>query len=442
MAEQKAAEDQHRQEGDSWRIPASINDQWNFLLKTIWDQMIHLVIQFEGAVDLPTLEQAVREAMAAEVLTTAKFTPGDSPFFEPAFPGSDTPSWDVITTAHPDIALSSLLGSSLDPLKGPMCRVRLIRSDNDLLCISFNHTMTDAYGVKSFGSLLASLYRSGRGKGMNPPLGNPHDRSLKSILSLFSGDELATAARRIRKREGAWNIPFESLNVGEGQYVKQTIGQPGFSSVRQFAHNHSVTINDLLLASFILALAKMAPPLPNTCNPVLTSIDLRRYQSLSFHHALSNFSVAFELPVMIPDHIDPTDVVRHIHTLMASCKSGHAGIGAAALLETEFDKGFWKVEEKLAEMEGKTRQGLSGKNPFFTNLGVIPEGVVDYGIPVRDAWMLGPVEYPPGLCLAASTFRDCLTLSMGYSGTALQKEWVISLLSAMAATLSGFTSWE
>ncbi|HQJ39703.1 MAG TPA: hypothetical protein PK477_06490, partial [Methanoregulaceae archaeon] len=155
MAEQKAVEDQHRQEGDSWRIPASVNDQWNFLLKTIWDQMIHLVIQFEGAVDLPTLEQAVREAMAAEVLTTAKFTPGDSPFFEPAFPGSDTPSWDVITTAHPDIALSSLLGSSLDPLKGPMGRVRLIRSDNDLLCISFNHTMTDAYGVKSFGSLLA-----------------------------------------------------------------------------------------------------------------------------------------------------------------------------------------------------------------------------------------------------------------------------------------------
>ncbi len=340
---------------DSWRIPASVNDQWNFLLKTIWDQMIHLVIQFEGAVDLPTLERAVREA------APKSSQPQNLPPVTP--PSSNLPSrvryplWDVITTAHPDIALSSLMESSLDPLKGPMGRVRLIRSDNDLLCISFNHTMTDAYGVKSFGSLLASLYRSGRGKGMNPPLGNPHDRSLKSILSLFSGDELATAARRIRRREGGWNIPFESLKVGEGQYVKQTIGQTGFSSVRQFAHNHSVTINDLLLASFILALAKMAPPLPNTCNPVLTSIDLRRYQSLSFHHALSNFSVAFELPVMIPDHIDPTDVVRHIHTLMASCKSGHAGIGAAALLETEFDKGFWKVEGKTG---GDGREDTAG----------------------------------------------------------------------------------
>ncbi len=96
----------------------------------------------------------------------------------------------------------------------------------------------------------------------------------------------------------------------------------------------------------------------------------------------------------------------------------------------------------MAEMDRKTRQGLFRKNPLFTNVGVIPEGVVDYGIPVRDAWVLGPVEYPPGLCLAASTLRDCLTLSEGYSGTALQKEWVISLLSSTAATLSRFTSWE
>ena len=442
MAEQKAAEDRHGQGEDNWRIPASVNDQWNFLLKMIWDQMIHLVIQFEGRFDLPALQGAVREALEAEILTTAKFTPGDSPCFEPAFPGSDTRVWDVITTAHPDLSLSSLLGSPLDPLKGPMARIRLIRSDTDLLCISFNHTMTDAYGVKSFGSLLAGLYGSGRGKEMNRPPGNPHDRSLKSILSLFSGDELATAARRIRNRNGAWNIPFESLKVGGGQYVKQTIGQPGFSSIRHFAHNSSVTINDLLLASFILALTKTAPPPPNTCNPVLTSIDLRRYQSFSFHHALSNFSVAFELPVMIPDHVDPTDVLGQIHDMMASSKSGHSGIGAAILLLGEFNDGFRMVENKLTDMEEKTRAGLSGKNPFFTNLGVIPEGIVDYGLPVRDAWMLGPVEYPPGLCLAASTFRDCLTLSVGYSGTALQKEWVASLLSAMTATLSRFTSGE
>jgi len=54
VAEQKAEKEQHRQEREICRIPASVNDQWNFLLKMILDQMIHLVIQFEGAVDLLT----------------------------------------------------------------------------------------------------------------------------------------------------------------------------------------------------------------------------------------------------------------------------------------------------------------------------------------------------------------------------------------------------
>jgi NRPS condensation-like uncharacterized protein len=323
-----------------------------------------------------------------------------------------------------------------------MARIRLIRSENDLLCVSFNHTISDAYGVKSFGSLLSGLYRSGTGAEKNHPPGTTHDRSLKGILSLFTNDELITAAARVRSSEGVWTIPFASLSVGKSQYGTETIGQPVFSALRRYAHEHSYTVNDLLLASYILALAETASPRPGTCNPVLTSIDLRRYLPPGSAPSLANFSVAFELPFLMPDPIDPTDIVCQIHDLMASCKAGHAGIGAAVLLDTEFDAGFRKVERKLADMEEKTRQGLLQKNPFFTNLGVIPEGVVDYGIPVRDAWMLGPVEYPPGFCLAASTFRDRLTLSAGYSGAALQSEWVLSLLSSLSAALSRITSQE
>ena len=59
---------------DCRTVPASVNDQWNFLLKTVWDQMIHLVIRFEGQIDLPMLDVAVREALLAEPLSTAKFT--------------------------------------------------------------------------------------------------------------------------------------------------------------------------------------------------------------------------------------------------------------------------------------------------------------------------------------------------------------------------------
>jgi NRPS condensation-like uncharacterized protein len=125
---------------------------------------------------------------------------------------------------------------------------------------------------------------------------------------------------------------------------------------------------------------------------------------------------------------------------MSECKSRHAGIGAATLLYREFDSGFRHVEKDLTKLEEKTREGLLGKNPFFTNFGVIPEGVTDYGIPAKTAWMLGPVEYPPGFGLAACTYRGRLTLSAGFSGEALDRDWVCSLLSSVAKNLCRFTS--
>ena len=210
--------------------------------------------------------------------------------------------------------------------------------------------------------------------------------------------------------------------------------------MRQYTRIHGITVNDLLLSSYILALAESAPVPEGSYNPVLTSIDLRRYLSHDMYPTLANLSVAFELPVMIPSDPSFPVIVRQVHDLMSECKSGHAGIGAAMLLCREFDSGFLHVAKELGDMEEKTPKGLLARNPFFTNLGVIPEGVIDFGVPVRTAWMLGPVEYPPGFGLAACTFRERLTLSAGFSGEAMGREWVDSLLSSVTQTLSRFTS--
>jgi NRPS condensation-like uncharacterized protein len=417
-----------------------VNDQWNFLLKTIWDQMIHLVIRFEGRIDLPVMEMAVREALLAEPLSTAKFTLGEPPYFEPACPDPKIPAFALIRTVDLDHALGEVLAAPLDPMKGPMARIRLLRSDSDLLCISFNHTVTDAYGVKSFGSFLASLYRSGRDERDYRPVGNSHDRSFNGIFSLLSPDECREASGLLRTWEGAWKLPFRSFRTGNRQYATHTIEKELFSRMRQYTRIHGITVNDLLLSSYILALAESAPVPEGSCNPILTSIDLRRYLSPEMYPALANLSVAFELPVMIPPDPSFPAIVRQVHDLMSGCKSGHAGIGAAMLLCRGFDSGFVYVEKELGDIKEKTSKGLLAKNPFFTNLGVIPEGVIDFGVSVRTAWMLGPVEYAPGFGLAACTFRERLTLSAGFSGEAMGREWVESLLLSVSENLSRFTS--
>jgi NRPS condensation-like uncharacterized protein len=423
-------------------VPASVNDQWNYLLATVWDQMIHLLIRFEGHIDEKILDLAVRDALHAEPLTGMRFIPGATPFFE--LRGNDTgiPVWTGIhNTPTPDQALEELFATPLDPLRGPMARISLLRSDDDdLLCISFNHTVTDAYGVKSFGSLIARLYRSGICSGGFLPMGNSHDRSFSSILSLFSAAECREASRRLKTQTVSGRIPFSSFRRGKRQYATLTLEKELFSKIRDYNRIHGITVNDLLLSSYVLALAELAPVFEGSCIPVLTSIDLRRYLSPDMYPSLANLSVAFELPIILPNGTSPAGIISEIHDLMSVSKSGHAGIGAALLLCKEFDHGFRHVEKELKDMESKSREGLLGKSPFFTNLGVIPDGVIDYGVPVKTAWMLGPVEYPPGFGLAACSFRDCLTLSVGFSGEALERDWVCSFLASMKNNLSQITS--
>jgi NRPS condensation-like uncharacterized protein len=294
--------------------------------------------------------------------------------------------------------------------------------------------------VKSFGGLIARLYRSRKCGGDYLPVENSHDRSFNGIFSLISAAERKEAAMRLGRWQGAWNIPFKSFGTGKRQYATEIIEKELFSRIRQYARIHGITVNDLLLSGYVLALAESAPVPAGTCNAVLTSIDLRRYLSPDMYPSLANISVAFELPTIIPAGSSPAGIVSQIHNLMSVSKSGHVGIGAAMLLCKEFDYGFRYVEKELRDMERKSCEGLLPKNPFFTNLGVIPDGVIDYGVPVKTAWMLGPVEYPPGFGLAACSFRDCLTLSVGFSGEALERVWVCSLLASMKNNLTRIIS--
>ncbi len=57
-------------------------------------------------------------------------------------------------------------------------------------------------------------------------------------------------------------------------------------------------------------------------------------------------------------------------------------------------------------------------------------------MPTADAFMVGPVLYPPGFALAFSTFRGALTLTAGYSGGSEQGELVERCLSEIERELA------
>ncbi|NYT20313.1 MAG: hypothetical protein GKC07_00750 [Methanomicrobiales archaeon] len=417
-------------------IPATVNDQWNYLLSTIWDQMIHLVIRFDGRLQEPVLASAVMSACRAEPLTTMRFCEGDPPYFTPA-PIPVDRIFAVTRAADPDSALRELLTKPLDPAAGPQVRIRLIRSDHDLLCISVNHTISDAYGLKSFGSRIARLYQARSSASPFLTLENTHDRSFGSVLRLFSPAERETAVINYGDQTRSWSLPVRSSTTGDPGYTIVRLNTGILPVIKAGAGRLGATVNDVLLSAFSLALAESVPELRKTPLPVLTSIDLRRYLSPDSFPSLANLSVAFEVPVMAGERDSLATVVRRIHAAMEERKQGHAGIGAAERLCRDFSGGYEAVKQQLRILEQETRDGRREKNPFFANLGVIPESVLDYGaIPVAGAWMLPPVEFSPGFGLAASTCRGSLCLASGYCRDALPEKEVSEILDRMAVLLA------
>jgi NRPS condensation-like uncharacterized protein len=418
-------------------LPATVNDQWNFLLSRFWNQMIHLVIRFGGHLDESRLDCATNKAARAEPLVRMRFVESDLPFFTPM--EGDTPVFSVVETEKTDEALQEILGRSLDPVAGPLAQVRLIRSDHDILVLSANHSVTDAYGVKALGSTIARLYRAGDHGFL--PMKNHHDRSFASVFRLFPAEVRAKAWKLFGEETGMWGLSEGSFRPGPAQYRLITIPSRIISAVKERAGNRGMTLNDVLLSSYTRSLLQSLPDTHASDRSVLTTQDLRRYLPPDSFPGLANLSVAFEVPFRATRESSQGAVLGKVHRAMAERKTGHAGIGAAEGLCQRFSSGYFTVRQRLDELVRETGNDGLFRKPFFTNMGIVPEGVLAYDVPeVTEAYMVPPLEYPPGLGVAASTSRGSLVLSSGSCGEIFPAECIDRILEGMREELTLFIS--
>jgi NRPS condensation-like uncharacterized protein len=418
-------------------LPATVNDQWNFLLSRFWNQMIHLIIRFDGHLDETRLGNAVGMVAQAEPLVRTRFMEGDPPSFIPL--KGDAPVFSLTETKKPDEALQEILARSLDPLAGPLVRVSLIRSDHDLLVLSANHSVTDAYGVKALGSRIAGLYRTGGHVFM--PCKKHRDRSLAGVFRIFPAEVREKAWRMYGEEKVTWGLSEGIYQPGLPQYRIRTIPSGIISAVKERAGSRGLTMNDVLLSSYVRSLMRSLPDRHTGDRAVLTTQDLRRYLPPGFYPALANLSVAFEVPFRANRESSQSTVLLEVQRAMSERKRGHAGIGAAEGLCRSFSSGYFAVRQKLDAVAGKTGNDGLFRKPFFTNMGIIPDDVFAYGLPeVTEAYMVPPLEYPPGLGVAASTSRGSLVLSSGYCGETFPAVCVNPILDGMMEELRLFIS--
>ncbi|HOT03585.1 MAG TPA: hypothetical protein PK069_05350 [Methanolinea sp.] len=425
------------------RFPAPVNDQWNYLLSTIWNQTMHLVVKLDGRLDEGRLRHAAERVMEAEPLLACRFVEAAEPYWE-AIPSFRPESVFSVAGQGGDSepALREVLTGRIDPGAGPQAHFDLVQGDTDLLIISVNHSVCDARGIQHVSSLCARAYRAlGKNSVFSPSRRFPCDRSFQPLISALSAEERAVARDCCDDQSAEWGLPWEPGVPGTPAYSVRTIEPPLFVAVKAYSRTHGVSVNDILLAAFFASVKREIPHQEDRDYPVLTSTDLRRVHPGIESPAVANLSVAFEvwLPAGIPGR--PDDLVLEAHRAMDEKKRLRAGIGSAIRLEEMFSSGFGPVREHLLETKRRSRIEGYPKNPFISNIGILPHPCVDFGDPqTMAACVIPPVEYPPGFGIAASTFDRTLTLSCSYCDGPITGRAVERVLTSMKEFLSTLTS--
>jgi|GEM_PF-3844786 len=128
-------------------IPATPFDQLNFACEAITDQLLHVVISFDGRLREDTLGQALKGAIHCCPILGSRFRDANRPFWDPLPTLHPEELLYLHKTDDPDRMLRQVMVAPIDVTRTAPIRLDLIRAGTDTLCITHHHAAGDARGI-------------------------------------------------------------------------------------------------------------------------------------------------------------------------------------------------------------------------------------------------------------------------------------------------------
>jgi NRPS condensation-like uncharacterized protein len=131
-------------------IPANAHDICNYVAKyDMANFQIQAIMKLDGRLNFYKLERAVRLSIDAEPVLGCQFIKSAAPYWKRYHDIDNVKFCSIEHTDNPDESVKKFLEGPLDMDKGPMVKVKLIRSGlHDILGVKINHTCCDAAGAR------------------------------------------------------------------------------------------------------------------------------------------------------------------------------------------------------------------------------------------------------------------------------------------------------
>ena len=397
------------------RFRASCYDLYMYLGRNSADQQCRLVISLEGRLDEERMARAVRLTLEEEPVLGCRFVLRRwRPYWERR---EDLDSIDTLLLVDDDRIeerLWSFITQPMDPCKDLQVQIGIFRSRCDKLCIKLNHVAADGEGAKRYAYLLASVYRAlGENHPCSPPIVSGEARNGATRFGFETLSRLSALGASISPWP-TWGFPWSATDLTERAHSVRLIQPATFECIRGYAASEGASINEVLLATFYRALFTLINPPAGVVLPTQVPVDLRRHLTTDEAYLIRNcFGAMYPSISRVPGESFGATLAR-VRQVTSRLKSKNAGLGESLFLSLFLAFGF-STARMFSNGLRKRLVASGNSHPFLSNLGVIDEVRLDFGKPrVSDAFIPSLVDFPPHFMLAVSTFRNTMTLSIGF----------------------------
>ncbi|WP_332238319.1 hypothetical protein [Sporolactobacillus sp. KGMB 08714] len=310
------------------------------------------------------------------------------------------------------------LSQPVDFLKDAQLKIFIKSAPEPIVYMVMSHIFTDGSGFKEFLYLLADSYNQQETAGIH------NERSSESLVNalLSHGSKYKS---KMSLPDRALTIPFTDEQVSKKFIDYVDIPEEQFIKIRQKAKTDHLTINDVIMAAYIIQLSKKTNlrEIPLPC-----PTDLRQFlpgRSLR----IANLTGEYSLLISVDRKDDVSVIARKIHHQIADLRKQKAFLQAAPMLQ------FLYRKLPVFFLRRLISRHYHVQTVSYTNFGILDQRFHFEDNTILHCLLTGSFRSIPQFQVAVATYAQKCTLSFCMIGSLLSKAEGHDLISGIATLL-------
>lgn len=378
---------------------------------------IRYELRFAKSLDVTRLVAALKGLMRYEPVLSSRLVLTREPYFEL----QELEDKEILFVTESQQDYDAFKNAPIIIEQGPLAAFGLYRRpEGDTLLFKLAHEAADGFGLAAAVSFTADYYRDPNSA--EARIRPPHElsRSPKRLIKQFRLLDYPKLAWLNIKEKVGYFLPAGTMAYHAGDtgliapaFVTREFSADTVKAMREFAKRNNASLNDMLLAAFLRAMAKKVNFKGDKALRILLTINLRRYLANSSIPSSEICNLSAMECVNIKRDLGTTlkDTLGKVTDVTQAKKK--AGIGLSFLLDLVMNEKLKYETQK--KMNQSTRDMVMKTENFavtVTNVGEINPASVRFDEAPTHVAIFAPLAYAPFWCFAVTEYNGSLSINV------------------------------